>query len=786
MKKIISALIFIIITIATIWTGNPMVKNDNIINITIGLTGIYIIISKIIKKEKIINNKEILLMFILVLSSILPLIFNTYISLSGTVYYILRYISVFIMYVIVTNEIEKNGNKGIELIKNIIIISGIILVILGIDLLTSNITYDFIVKIIGKATDQEILTRMYSVFLYSNTFAICVIASYLLGIERAINGKKAIYSGISTLLLCGIILSQSRASLLVLAVVLIMYLLILKKEDRYKLVKIVGTTLIFSIIYVTTFMYMKRAGNFIITWGAIFLIIIVSSYVYKKIKNYEKIEKFISIKYIAIGIIIIIGAIMILSIFKSNLVLFNNEKAQTKITKNIYDLKENTEYEIELEMEAKSNTSTDNYLIELIQRNAYSDNIAEEKININNYDGLYKVNIKTEEGIKWLEFSVSAHSTSEENKLVIKELKINGKKIVLNYKYLPTDLINQLKYVNLSQRSVQERKVFIIDGFKIIKKYGLWGIGGDGYKYVVKEVQSYFYGVAQMHSYIMQVIIELGLIGTVAFVVLTIITIKKSINIIKNGEAEKYGIILAFVALLLHSMVDFDMSFLYTMIIFYTLVAIINFKTESDFEKKGYLLSNIIIIFMVCTSTILNATDLYAQLTYDKKMYESKTYEEKINTQKFYMRLVPYSNKYRTNCADYIRNYITSKNGNFTEEDELNSKMVNLLQSSIKYEKRDINNMSKCLKMIRYGDENQEADAYKKINEILSCQGYNSGQILTQYQELSSQNNKKIQDIIGKNIDKSIDNIRKYEQCRITKQESEEIIKELEEIKKGE
>lgn len=48
-------IILLIILLATILTGNPLVKNENIINIVIGISGIFIIIKN--KKEKNNNNK---------------------------------------------------------------------------------------------------------------------------------------------------------------------------------------------------------------------------------------------------------------------------------------------------------------------------------------------------------------------------------------------------------------------------------------------------------------------------------------------------------------------------------------------------------------------------------------------------------------------------------------------------------------------------------------------------------------------------------------------------------
>lgn len=193
MKNKTIKIIFLIILISTVLVGNPLVKNDNIINIIVGISGIYLIIKNKKEKKKILTNKAIKAMLMLLVTSALPLIFNNYISLNGAVNYIFRYVSVFIIYILINDTLKEN-KENFSKIKDIIIVSGVIFIIFGIDLLTTNITYDFVKKIIGVTTDQESLTRMYSLFLYSNTFAISILVAYILSIGQTLNRDKNIYA----------------------------------------------------------------------------------------------------------------------------------------------------------------------------------------------------------------------------------------------------------------------------------------------------------------------------------------------------------------------------------------------------------------------------------------------------------------------------------------------------------------------------------------------------------------------------------------------------------------
>ena len=777
MKNTLLAIILIIL-IATILIGNPIIKNDNIINVTIGILGIYTIIKE---NRKIIRNETTKIMLMLLITSALQLILNKYLTLNGTIFYIFRYISIFAIYIITNQELKKETDN-LEKIKDVILISGLILVIFGIDLLTTNMSYEFVKKIIGSTTDQESLTRMYSLFLYSNTFAISIVVSYIISIDKILTKQNKIYVGISILLLSGIILSQSRTTILILLILMILYVVIMPKQEKNNLLKLLFMSTILSIIYVTIFIYLKRIGYTYVIWIITLVVPIISILIYDKIKLNEKINKIFKIKNLIIVFMTIVIIFLILSMFKSDLVLFSNENSQTKITKNIYEVKENNKYEIELEIDAKSNTIKDNYVIEFIQRNNYSDSLGEEKIELNNYEGIKKFNINTVEGIKWLEFSVSAKEKGNGKILKIKHLKINGKEFTLNYKFLPTDMVSHLKYINLSQRSVQERKTFIIDGIKMMKNSKFFGIGGDGYKYAIQDFQSYYYGASQMHCYILQIAIEFGIIGLLIFFYLMLLTLKNIIVIIKNKKTEKYSIVLAFVALFLHSFIDFDMTFFYIMIIFYMLTAIINFKENEGKNKEINKITESIILILLIISVIFNINEVYVKNTKENTLKNVRNYEQKTNIEKKYMMLVPYSYEYRMERIEYIKLYKDVKEKELSVEqiENMNNEFLNLLKTVIYTEKRNDDIVLECIEIIKNtNDEKYRELAYKKIEETLKKHKYNAIKIVNDYENLKKVDDSRIKQIIDDNIENSIKNLQEYEKCRITKQQSDKMIEQL-------
>ena len=113
------------------------------------------------------------------ISTILPFIFKNYASLNGTINFILKYWSIYGLYILVRN-IVTNENK-VHIIINTFIISSIIPIIFGLDKLTYNVFEPFLDLI---NAFKSIETRMVSTFGYANTFAIYLAVMESLAISQ--------------------------------------------------------------------------------------------------------------------------------------------------------------------------------------------------------------------------------------------------------------------------------------------------------------------------------------------------------------------------------------------------------------------------------------------------------------------------------------------------------------------------------------------------------------------------------------------------------------------------
>ena len=145
---IIDVVLLIFILIASILCIENLCRENNfflrLIQIFINIIMLVYYLYRIKKNQNIefINTKLDIFVLLLVISTIVPLIFNTYVSLSTTVETILNYITLFWVYILIKQMCQKS-DKRITWIKNISIIFCIILVILGIETLTTNKIFNF-------------------------------------------------------------------------------------------------------------------------------------------------------------------------------------------------------------------------------------------------------------------------------------------------------------------------------------------------------------------------------------------------------------------------------------------------------------------------------------------------------------------------------------------------------------------------------------------------------------------------------------------------------------------
>lgn len=384
-----------------------------------------------------------------------------------------------------------------------------------------------------------------------------------------------------------------------------------KSKDKAKIFQITIISIVTSFLYYLIFS--KFNNNEIIIWTSIILIYIIAAlllYFTQKITiKMQKVIHKITIKefiFIILLAMIIFTSIFIIALkFTQPLVLFkNNEYGETR--RIIRNIGSNNIYEICFNIYATTSNNEDTYIINIDEENRYDQVIVTHEIVFGNYDGEKSIKILTNEDTKRLTLRFDKIISENNGELTIKELKINGEEIPLDYKFIPISLISNIQSITLSNKNVWERGVFIIDGIKLASQNWLTGIGGNGWEEGYKNIQSYNYDARESHCYITQLWIENGIIAVIAFVGILVITIK---TMLKNKNNQYCNIIfLSISMIILHSFIDFDMSFFCIKIIVFTGLGILaGFKTENIKNKVVNKIISIVLLLIFTISAIENS-----------------------------------------------------------------------------------------------------------------------------------------------------------------------------------
>ena len=543
-------------------------------------TAIYVLIN-IIKKKKniIIKNKIDIFVLMFMFSTILPFIFKNYASLNGTINFILKYWSVYGMYILVRN-IVTNKNK-VQIIINAFIISSIIPIIFGIDKLTYNIFEPFL-DLINAFKSIEV-TRMVSTFGYANTFAIYLATMGSLAISQLINTNKktakvlyAIYIIVAGI--C-IMLTQSKAVIALIIVILFSFMIIgIKKKKINK--KIIIAIIIFIILFFIYFFIAIRIGK------------------PAQITGEEK-------------------------------------------TFVIRNFEPNKQYEFTMDIDAESDKTYNSFYIEIVEITKYFSEEVLAEISFGAFNGEKTVTIKTGEDISHIEIRVT---NKLEQKITINNLKINGNDYILEYKIIKDELVRMFTTFNFKNPSVWQRADYWEDGLKLVSRNWLIGAGGNAWSVMYGIVQEYLYYSKEVHSYILDIWISFGLLGIASYILIIITTYKNIIKCLKNKNYDNnfLAIIIGTTMIVLHSVMDFDLSFLIMEMLFFMFIAIINNEEKKDNEINRSWIEYIVSILLIVIC-IGNSLGLIASNINDETAINSN-------------RIAPWISQYQFNKIVYIEN----------------------------------------------------------------------------------------------------------------------------------
>ncbi len=178
---------------------------------------------------------------------------------------------------------------------------------------------------------------------------------------------------------------------------------------------------------------------------------------------------------------------------------------------------------------------------------------------------------------------------------------------------LPGNIGARLENLNLQQHSLLERLTFYKDAVKVIKDYPIIGAGGGAWASIYEMYQNNPYTSRQAHSFAMQYLVEVGLLGFVIMLAFLIFIFYKYIRgYIKASEQERESYFVYFIlvfSILIHSLMDFNMSYVFMgMLVFLGLAgmaAAMDNRPVQKFTLKPGTMRGLYSTVMVVASLIL-------------------------------------------------------------------------------------------------------------------------------------------------------------------------------------
>ncbi len=477
---------------------------------------------------------------------------------------LLKYINYFMVYLIVS-EIAESKND-IKIILNIMLASALGVAILGIGAAAGTFTYN----------GAFVNNRINSSIQYPNSLAIYLTAALIISFTlQALSKKqwyKYIYSASNFILFFTIIFTYSRGTWLTLPVILILFFLGLPKGKKLTSILYFMVVLISSAICIPGFWKGVTAQNSTAVWMWFFIGIILSTagiYPVNYIVNLNRKIKIIAAA--AILLLLITGVIAVINI-EEPLTLQHtaDEPDSWKTLVREVEVKPDTEYILDVDI--KSSNPEDKpwawrILVRSVDEKGNRQNLlVKHEKNLKEGE---KLSFKTPEKVKKVEilffnYYQNTKATFENVNLIQKDSPHNIKHITLKYKFIPENLVQRIKRINLEGKSQLERFVFYKDALKIVRDYPIIGTGGGGWEVLFTKYQSAPYWSTEVHSQFFQTWVETGTVGFIALIAIWIVLLFIAYKNFKQGDIHSrtlsLGIFLSAFALGAHSWIDFNLS----------------------------------------------------------------------------------------------------------------------------------------------------------------------------------------------------------------------------------
>lgn len=156
------------------------------------------------------------------------------------------------------------------------------------------------------------------------------------------------------------------------------------------------------------------------------------------------------------------------------------------------------------------------------------------------------------------------------------------------------DVINRISKINLNDHSVEERYVFYSDSFKMLSEKPILGFGGGGWAAAYQAYQSYLYYSTEPHGILFSVMVDTGVFGLSIYVLILINVLlilykllKKHATTNKSQYEFTSVVAISITTILLHAMIDFNLSKGALSLLVWGLFAIVKSMDDEKFVNKN-------------------------------------------------------------------------------------------------------------------------------------------------------------------------------------------------------
>lgn len=712
LSSLIDTIICLLLVIVTLSKGG-FYKEDilfpvllvNILGVILAVIKVILNIKNngIISKSKLVTIMDIFIA-LLPIAYVLPILFKKSFSIENSIFEVLRYTNVAIIYYIVRSS--KNTNLYLNVLLGIASVVGIF----GVD----EITYRVVEKInLPLGYLERNGSVISSVVQYANIAAIIMLIGVTICINKIENNNKKLYKYLLVFLQIQILLTSSRMGVGLLIIQLIIY----------SVRKNLGLILSFIVALVSSGIIsnLVENSNYICTillYVALIPLIFLYDYIYEKICKFVKGR--LNKKTLVYMSIIIISFLALCFILPSNLNISEGNTITRKTTKYVYG-----ENEVYLKIVPESKDTE--FIVTIYQ--IYEDYKPEKVKEIDSSDfknSEYKGIFKTTEGSKFVEFVYSV----KQGEICVENVKINNEEIIMSYLLLPDRLTFRVKDSMSLDLNNTLRVEYYNDALKLIKRTPIVGNGGEGFKLGYQMVQEDTYISSEVHSSPLQIYLESGVIGFISYLVINVLGVILCLKMYKQNKKLTMFIIL----ISINIMALFDLTFSFAIISYIIAVilgVIVNeyMKTEIkdcdryELDNKSILAMGSIIFLCFCivaiSSMVIYNGKIYKaslitlpEVREDTEEYNDKLFEKMIALENK-VELDKYNINYMIELDNTYSEYINILKGlslsaiNEQEKEKVNAEIAKYVLR----QKANVDNMIECEYYSKYALQ-QVANCY--------------------------------------------------------------------------